>query len=72
MASDASPPGDDEVKVRRRRRREVQAVDIEELTSTGHRALQEGQTGCALSCFSGALKAARQVRSPAGEIDEVK
>ncbi|XP_036931489.1 tetratricopeptide repeat protein 24 isoform X2 [Acanthopagrus latus] len=62
MASDASPPGDDEVKVRRRRRREVQAVDIEELTSTGHRALQEGQTGCALSCFSGALKAARQLQ----------
>ncbi|KAM8735911.1 tetratricopeptide repeat protein 24 isoform 2-T2 [Acanthopagrus schlegelii] len=62
MASDASPPGDDKVKVRRRRKREVQAVDIEELTSTGHRALQEGRTECALSCFSGALKAARQLQ----------
>ena len=50
---------------------EAQAVDIEELTSTGHRALQEGRTERALSCFNGALKAARQVRSPVGETDEV-
>ncbi|KAL7393146.1 hypothetical protein ABVT39_007119 [Epinephelus coioides] len=70
MASDASPPGDDEVKERRRRKRrerevrrkEVQDVDIEELTSAGHRALQEGRTEDALSYFNNALKAAGQLQ----------
>lgn len=70
MASDAPPPADNVVKVRSRRKRreqegrrkEVQAVDIEELTSAGHRALQEGRTEDALSCFNNALKAAGQVR----------
>ncbi|XP_070768242.1 tetratricopeptide repeat protein 24 isoform X2 [Enoplosus armatus] len=66
MASDVSPPGEDEVKVRRRRRevrkKEVQAVDIEELTSAGHRALQEGRTEDALSCFNNTLKAAGQLQ----------
>lgn len=96
MASDASPPGTDEVKVRRRRRREQEVrrkeaqkeVDIEELTSAGHRALQEGRTEDALSCFNNGLKAAQQVRtlrskvtdrsycggqrSPTGQTAEVK
>ncbi|XP_037641497.1 tetratricopeptide repeat protein 24 isoform X1 [Sebastes umbrosus] len=70
MASDASPPGTDEVKVRRRRRREQEVrrkeaqkeVDIEELTSAGHRALQEGRTEDALSCFNNGLKAAQQLQ----------
>ncbi|XP_051272024.1 tetratricopeptide repeat protein 24 [Dicentrarchus labrax] len=63
MASDASPPGEEEVTVRRRRRRkDVQAVDIEELTSAGHRALQEGRTGDAVSCFNTALKTAGQLQ----------
>ncbi|XP_041798631.1 tetratricopeptide repeat protein 24 isoform X3 [Chelmon rostratus] len=66
MASDESPQCDDKVKVRRRRReqevrrKEVLAVDIEELTSAGHRALQEGRTQDALSCFNKALNAAGQ------------
>ncbi|XP_076594178.1 tetratricopeptide repeat protein 24 [Chaetodon auriga] len=68
MASDESPPCDDKVKVRRRRRKqevrrkEALAVDIEELTSAGHRALQEGRTRDALSCFDKALNAAGQVQ----------
>ncbi|XP_041798630.1 tetratricopeptide repeat protein 24 isoform X2 [Chelmon rostratus] len=68
MASDESPQCDDKVKVRRRRReqevrrKEVLAVDIEELTSAGHRALQEGRTQDALSCFNKALNAAGQLQ----------
>ncbi|KAE8289399.1 Tetratricopeptide repeat protein 24 [Larimichthys crocea] len=68
MASDATPPGDNEVKVRRKRRqkevkrKEIQVVDIEELTSDGHGALQEGRTEDALSCFNNALKAAGQLQ----------
>lgn len=69
MASDPPPPADD-VKVKRRRkwrvpkgqRKESQAVDIEEFTSAGHRALQEGRTEDALNCFYNALKVAGQVR----------
>ncbi|XP_045897785.1 tetratricopeptide repeat protein 24-like [Micropterus dolomieu] len=79
MASDASPSGDGEVKVRRRseerrseerrseerrseERKEVQEAGIEELTSAGHRALQEGRTEDALTCFNHALKAAGQLQ----------
>ncbi|GAA6232432.1 tetratricopeptide repeat protein 24 [Lates japonicus] len=73
MASDASAPGEKEVKVRRKRRErevrtkaseasEVQTVDIEELTSAGHRALQDGRADDALSCFRNALKAAGQLQ----------
>ncbi|XP_023249447.1 tetratricopeptide repeat protein 24 [Seriola lalandi dorsalis] len=73
MASDASTAGEKEVKVKRKRKEqkvrtkasavsEVQTVDIEELTSAGHRALQEGRTGDALSCFRDALKAAEQLQ----------
>ncbi|XP_030014246.1 tetratricopeptide repeat protein 24 [Sphaeramia orbicularis] len=60
---------EEEVKVRRRRKRrkaevppEVQAVDIEELTTHGHDALQNGQMDAALSCFKDALKAAERLQ----------
>uniref|UniRef100_UPI0037E7CDAC tetratricopeptide repeat protein 24 n=1 Tax=Semicossyphus pulcher TaxID=241346 RepID=UPI0037E7CDAC len=72
MASDASPPGEEEEKVRRRSRKElrgkevkkkeVQVEDIDKLTSAGHRALQEGWADGALSCFNAALQAARQIK----------
>ncbi|XP_074540322.1 tetratricopeptide repeat protein 24 [Halichoeres trimaculatus] len=68
MASDASPPGEDEEKRRRRKKRkeerkkEVQAEDIEELTSAGHSALQEGRSQEAVSCFSSALQKAEQLQ----------
>ncbi|XP_039973589.1 tetratricopeptide repeat protein 24 [Xiphias gladius] len=73
MASDASTPGEKEVKVRRKRREremrtkasvvsKVQTVDIEELTSAGHQALQEGRTENALSSFKNALKAAEELQ----------
>ncbi|XP_034534753.1 tetratricopeptide repeat protein 24 isoform X2 [Notolabrus celidotus] len=68
MASDASPPGEDEEKRRRRKKRkeerkmEVEVEDIEELTSAGHRALQEGRSQDAVSCFNSALQAAQQLQ----------
>ncbi|XP_008296574.1 tetratricopeptide repeat protein 24 [Stegastes partitus] len=65
MASDASPPGEEEVKVRRRRRRREElrkTEDIEELTSAGHKALQEGRPEDALRHFKEALKAATQLQ----------
>lgn len=63
MASDPSSPADDvKVKKRRKWRKEFQALDIEEFTSAGHRALQEGRTQDALNCFYNALKVAGQVR----------
>ncbi len=65
MASDLSPSGKDKVKVRRReqevKRKEVEAVDIEELTSAGYGTLQEGRTEDAVRCFNKALRAAGQV-----------
>lgn len=39
-----------------------QTADIEELTSSGHKALQEGRPQEALRYFRDALKAADQVR----------
>ncbi|KAM6995255.1 tetratricopeptide repeat protein 24 [Tautogolabrus adspersus] len=66
MASNASPPGENEEKVKRKskevRKKEVQVEDIAELTSAGHRALQEGQSDDAMSCFNAALQAARQLQ----------
>ncbi|XP_059194997.1 tetratricopeptide repeat protein 24, partial [Centropristis striata] len=38
------------------------AADIEELTSAGHKALQDGRTERALSCFHAALDAAAQLQ----------
>ncbi|KAF7645012.1 hypothetical protein LDENG_00212050 [Lucifuga dentata] len=71
MASDASPL--EEAKARRKRREgdgrrkaakasEVQTVDIEELTSHGHRALQMGKMEEGLKCFKSALKAAEKLK----------
>ncbi|XP_041650318.1 tetratricopeptide repeat protein 24 [Cheilinus undulatus] len=67
MASGESPPGEkvEKVKKRRRkeeRRKEVQEEDIEKLTSAGHRALQEGRSKDAVSCFNTALQAAQQLQ----------
>ncbi|KAK2909598.1 hypothetical protein Q8A73_007313 [Channa argus] len=67
MASDTSHPGEAEVNVRRWRQREVRrrkisAVDIEELTSAGHRALKDGRIKDALSCFKDALKTAEELQ----------
>ncbi|XP_041843675.1 tetratricopeptide repeat protein 24 [Melanotaenia boesemani] len=64
MASDASPSGDEEVKGKKRSRSKVQRkmVDIEELTSAGHKALQDGRPQDALICFKDALKTAGQLQ----------
>ncbi|XP_072249512.1 tetratricopeptide repeat protein 24 [Leuresthes tenuis] len=63
MASDESPPGDEEVKVRRRKRKmQRRTTDIEELTSAGHKALQERRPQDAVSCFKEALKTAAQLQ----------
>lgn len=67
MASDESHPGEEKVKVRRKKRecgvrRKVSVVDIEELTSAGHQALRDGRTDDALRCFKDALKTAEEVR----------
>ncbi|XP_037834095.1 tetratricopeptide repeat protein 24 isoform X2 [Kryptolebias marmoratus] len=62
MASDASPPGEGQVR-RRKKRMNVQKTteDIEDLTSAGHRALQDGRLQEAVSCFKHAVKAAAQL-----------
>ncbi|KAM4736449.1 uncharacterized protein ttc24 [Anableps anableps] len=62
MASDESPPDKEEVKRRSRRKLQKKAADIEDLTSAGHRALEEGQPQDALTCFKQALKMAIQVQ----------
>lgn len=68
MASESSHPGEEEGKLRMKRReremrrKKVSVVDIEELTSAGHRALKDGQAEDALRCFKDALKTAEQVR----------
>ncbi|TDH11132.1 hypothetical protein EPR50_G00057680 [Perca flavescens] len=60
MATAASAPGKDEVKLKKKRKKRMK--DIEELTSAGHRALQDGRSEHALSCFNSALKAAAQLQ----------
>ncbi|XP_026227188.1 tetratricopeptide repeat protein 24 isoform X2 [Anabas testudineus] len=67
MASDESHPGEEKVKVRRKKRecgvrRKVSVVDIEELTSAGHQALRDGRTDDALRCFKDALKTAEELQ----------
>uniref|UniRef100_A0A3Q1GMJ0 Tetratricopeptide repeat domain 24 n=1 Tax=Acanthochromis polyacanthus TaxID=80966 RepID=A0A3Q1GMJ0_9TELE len=57
-----SPPGEEEVKVRRKTEELRKMEDIEELTSTGHKALQEGRLEDALRCFKDALKTATQLQ----------
>lgn len=66
MASDASHPGEEQVKVRRKRkereaRRTASALDVQTLTSAGHQALEDGRTEDALSWFKDALRDAGQV-----------
>ncbi|XP_034721222.1 tetratricopeptide repeat protein 24, partial [Etheostoma cragini] len=60
MATAASAPGEDKVKLNEKRKKRMK--DIEELTSVGNRALQEGRTEDALSCFNSALKAAAKLQ----------
>ncbi|XP_047216430.1 tetratricopeptide repeat protein 24 isoform X3 [Girardinichthys multiradiatus] len=61
MASDASPPDEEKGKVMRRKQQK-ETADIEDLTSAGHKALQEGRPQDALSCFKQALKIAAQLQ----------
>ncbi|XP_047454731.1 tetratricopeptide repeat protein 24, partial [Mugil cephalus] len=53
----ASPPGDEEVKKSRKDKK-----DIEDLTSGGHRALQDGRLQDAVSCFKDALRTAARLQ----------
>lgn len=64
MACRAAPSGKEAVKVKRRSGSvgRKQTADIEELTSSGNKALQEGRPQEALRYFRDALKAAEQVR----------
>lgn len=61
MASDESLL-EEQVKRKSGRKLQRKTADIEDLTSAGHRALQEGRPQDALSCFKQALKIATQVR----------
>nr|XP_054596877.1 tetratricopeptide repeat protein 24 isoform X2 [Nothobranchius furzeri] len=64
MPSDKSPSGEKEMKTNRKNKTKTQrkTVDIQQLTSSGHRALQEGQPQDALTFFKDALKAAAQLQ----------
>ncbi|XP_068178977.1 tetratricopeptide repeat protein 24 [Antennarius striatus] len=66
MASDSCPSGNPKVKVRRRsqdrKRKKVQAEEVQGLTSAGHTALQEGRPQEALRHLSHALEAAGQLQ----------
>ncbi|KAM4567988.1 tetratricopeptide repeat protein 24 isoform 2-T2 [Fundulus diaphanus] len=62
MASDESPPEEKKVKRRSSRKLPKKTAHIEDLTSAGHTALQEGRPQDALSCFEQALKIAAQLQ----------
>ncbi|XP_035991544.1 tetratricopeptide repeat protein 24 isoform X2 [Fundulus heteroclitus] len=62
MASDESPPEEKKVKRRSSRKLQKKTAHIEDLTSAGHTALQEGRPQDALSCFEQALKIAAQLQ----------
>ncbi|XP_004572213.2 tetratricopeptide repeat protein 24 isoform X3 [Maylandia zebra] len=64
MTSRAAPSGKEAVKVKRRSGSvgRKQTADIEELTSSGNKALQEGRPQEALRYFRDALKAAEQLQ----------
>lgn len=63
MASKSPSPSDGQVGTKRRSRTQVhrKETDIKELTSSGHKALEEGRSQEAVRCFSDALQTALQV-----------
>ncbi|XP_014879022.1 tetratricopeptide repeat protein 24 isoform X2 [Poecilia latipinna] len=59
MASEESPPGEEQVK-RSNRRQQKKTGEVEDRTWAGHGALQAGRPQDALRCFKQALQAAAQ------------
>ncbi|KAF6731903.1 Tetratricopeptide repeat protein 24 [Oryzias melastigma] len=64
MASKSPSPSDGQVGTKRRSRTQVhrKETDIKELTSSGHKALEEGRSQEAVRCFSDALQTALQLQ----------